>query len=46
MEPINQELPELRLIPLAAKGTVIIGVSIGTNDFVNVKVRKELSDCD
>ncbi len=42
MEPLYQQLPELRLIPLAAKGAVILGVSIGNNDFVNSAVEKEL----
>ncbi len=35
MEQTYQQLPELRLIPLAAKGFVILGVPIGTDDFVN-----------
>jgi hypothetical protein len=46
MGPIHQQLPELLLILLAAKGTVILGVRIGNNDFVNDAVRKELADCD
>ncbi len=28
------------------KGTVILGVPIGTNDFVNDEIGKELSNCD
>jgi hypothetical protein len=35
MEPVYQQFPQLRLTPLAVKGTVILGVPIGTNDFVN-----------
>ncbi len=46
MEPICHQLPELLLIPLAVKGTVILGVPIGTNDFVNDEIGKELADCD
>jgi hypothetical protein len=34
------------LIPLAVKGTVILGVPIGTNDFVNDAIGKEPADCD
>ncbi len=45
MEPIYQQLPELRLIPLAAKGILILGVPIGTKDYVNNAIRKEIADC-
>ena len=34
------------MIPLAAKRTAILGIPIGTNDFVHDAVRKELADCD
>ncbi len=45
MEPIYQQLPELLLIPLAAKGILILGVPIGTKDYVNDAIRKEIADC-
>ena len=35
MEPIYQMLPEIRQLPLATTGTRIVGVPIGTPDFVN-----------
>ncbi len=34
------------MIPLAANGTLILGVPIGTNNFVNDAEGKELADCD
>jgi hypothetical protein len=43
MEPIYQQLPDLRLIP---QGTVILGVPIGTYDFANNAGGKELAGCD
>jgi hypothetical protein len=46
MEPVYQLLPELRQLPLATKGTRIVGVPIGTTDYVNDEIQKELADCD
>jgi hypothetical protein len=46
LEPIYQQLPELRLIPLAADGTVIPGVPIGTKDYMNDAIRKEIASCE
>jgi hypothetical protein len=45
MEPVYQQLPDLRQVPLVTKGTVVVGVPIGTKDFVDDAIRKVLSDC-
>ncbi len=46
MEPIYQQLPELRQLPLATKGTRIVGVPIGATDYVHDAIRQVLADCD
>jgi hypothetical protein len=42
MEPIYHQCPDLRLIPFSVQGTVILGVPIGTNEFVNDEIGKNL----
>jgi hypothetical protein len=45
LEPVYQQLPDLRQEPLVTKGTVAVGVPIGTKDFVDDAIRKVLADC-
>jgi hypothetical protein len=45
MEPVYQQLPDLGQVPLVTKGTVVVGVPIGTKDFVDDAIRKVLADC-
>jgi hypothetical protein len=37
-------LPELRSIPVATKGTVIVGVPIGTKEYIQDAIRQTLAD--
>jgi hypothetical protein len=39
MEPIYQLLPEIRQLSLATKGIGIVGVPIGTSDYVKNEIR-------
>ncbi len=34
------------MIPVTTQGTVIVGVPIGTNDYVNAAIQQILADCD
>ncbi len=45
MEPIFQQLPDLRPIPVATHGTVIVSVPVGTTDFVDAAISQVLLDC-
>ncbi len=35
LESIYQQFPQMRLIPVATQGTIIVSVPVGTVDFVN-----------
>jgi hypothetical protein len=42
LEPVYQQLPDLRQVPLVTKGTVVVGVPIVTKDFVDDAFEKRL----
>jgi hypothetical protein len=46
LETVFQQLPDLRTIPVAAQGTVIVGVPVGTPAFVDAAVSQVLADCE
>ena len=46
LEPIYQQFPQMRLIPVATQGTIIVGVPVGTHAFVNTALSQFLADCE
>ena len=46
LEPLYVELPELRNIPVVTKGTVIVGVPIGTKEYICDTVQQNLAECE
>jgi hypothetical protein len=46
LEPVYQQLPDLRQVPLVTKETVVVGVPIGMKDFVDDAIRKVFADCE
>ena len=46
LEPIYQQFPQMRLIPVATQGTIIVGVPVGTTNFVDAALSQFLADCE
>ena len=46
LEPLYVQLPELRNIPVVTQGTVVVGVPIGTNDYIRDTVQQTLASCE
>ncbi len=44
LESIYQQFPQMRLIPVAMQGTIIVGVPVGTIDFVNTALSRFLAE--
>ncbi len=46
LEPLYVQLPELRNIPVVTKVAVVVGVPIGTNEYIRDTVQQTLAECE